>query len=284
LLGARRVRHDFAPDAAEFDSIARICRMAEGLPLAVELAAAWTNLLSVEEIASEMTAGLGMLKAELRDIPERHRSIRAVFDHSWRLLTESEREAFMRFSVFRGGFTRETAREVVGADLSVLMGLANKSMIRRDGGRYGIHELLRQYAEERLAESGQIDDARDRHCAYFAGFIAEREPDIKGRRQLEALNEIDVDFDNVRAAWHHAASHRDEATIGRMLESVYWFADMRSRHREGRELFRFAENKLAAQPGEMPSLTWARLLPRYADSGDDLRSRGETALAIAQHY
>jgi tetratricopeptide (TPR) repeat protein len=232
-----------------------------------------------------MAEGLGLLKAELRDIPERHRSIRAVFDHSWWLLTNAERDAFMRFSVFRGGFTREAAREIVGADLSILMGLANKSMIRRDGGRYDIHELLRQYAQERLAESGQVDDARDRHCTYFADFAAERELDIKGRRQLGALDEIEADFDNIRAAWYHAAARRDFDAIDQMLESVYWFTDMRSRYREGRELFRFAENQLAPQADEMASLTWGHLLSYYQpESRENEIVRTEKAMGIAQYY
>ncbi|MGB7873302.1 MAG: LuxR C-terminal-related transcriptional regulator, partial [Anaerolineales bacterium] len=157
LLSIRRVRPKFDPDADDLKQLMHICRLVEGMPLAIELAAGWMNVLSPEELASEIQQSLDILTSEMRDIPERHHSMRAVFDQSWSLLTQAEREVFMRLSVFRGGFTREAGQAIAGASLQFLAGLVNKSFLRHDptSGRFEIHELLRQYAHEHLEETSQ---------------------------------------------------------------------------------------------------------------------------------
>ncbi len=136
-------------------SVVTICQLTEGLPLAIEMASAWTKTMTCAEIAAELEHGPSILTARLRHTPARHTSIQTVFDHSWRLLTADERAVFARLAVFRGGFRRKAAAEVAGATLEVLSSLVDKSFLRRTSeGRYQVHELLRQYGEARLAESG----------------------------------------------------------------------------------------------------------------------------------
>ena len=149
---ARRVRRDFSL-AEEGADVARLCRLVEGLPLALELAAAWTSVLSCAEIAADLALGLDVLATRLRDVPERHRSMRAVFDGSWARLDDHQRAVLARLSVFQGGFRREAAEAVAGAAPATLAALVDGSLLHLEpGGRYQLHELLRQYAEERLWE------------------------------------------------------------------------------------------------------------------------------------
>jgi predicted ATPase/DNA-binding CsgD family transcriptional regulator len=200
---ASKVRPGFDPSPEELKQIVYICQIVQGMPLAIELAAAWLHILNVDEIAWELEKGLDILSAEMRDAPERHRSIRAVFDYSWSLLDQSERKIFMRLSVFRGGFTREAAQQVSGATLQLLAGLVNKSFLSHDpnSGRLEIHELLRQYAQERLEGTPEASlSAQEAHAAYYAEFMGKRGPRLKDDRQMLALAEIEADIANVRGA------------------------------------------------------------------------------------
>jgi predicted ATPase/DNA-binding SARP family transcriptional activator len=164
LQQARLVRPLYRPDANDLRYAARIARLVQGMPLAIVLAAHWLEMLSLEEIAQEIASSLDFLEAETQDVPERQRSVRAVFDYSWRQLPVDAREAFLALSVFRGGFTRHAAQNVTGARLRTLRTLVNKSFLAvTPEGRYEIHELLRQYGEQRLEASGQAGAAREAH-------------------------------------------------------------------------------------------------------------------------
>src|SRR5262249_11348450 len=146
-----------------------------GMPLAIDLAASWVRVLSCEEIARNIEHGLDILTTTWRDVPERHRSIRAILDHSWKLLSETERAVFSRLTVFSGGFEREAAADIAGASLTDLLDLIDKALLRRTtSGRFVIHELLKQYGRDRLRRSG--DDptqTRLRHCRYYTGYLHE---------------------------------------------------------------------------------------------------------------
>ena len=151
---ARRSSHAFVLDAANREAAVQICRLVGGMPLAIELAAGWVRLLSCGEIAAEVSRSLDVLAASQRNIPERHRSMRAVFDYSWRLLSAEEQAVLAALSLFAGGFGRDGALAVARAGLPMLMALAAKSLVQRmDAGRYMLHELVRQYAQERLTSS-----------------------------------------------------------------------------------------------------------------------------------
>ena len=153
---ATQVEPGFALDDAGYSQALRICRLVDGMPLGIELAASWVSVLSCAEIADEIEGNIDFLATSMRDVPERHRSLRAVIDQSWRLLTDEQRSAFSRLSVFRGSFDRSAAVAVTGADLRLLSELVSKSLLRRpDFGRFELHELLRQYAAEQLAASSR---------------------------------------------------------------------------------------------------------------------------------
>jgi predicted ATPase/Tfp pilus assembly protein PilF len=202
LQTARRVQKGFEPTAAERAAIVRICQLVQGMPLALELAAAWVRVLSCREIAQEIAQSLGFLTTPLRDLPERHRSLQAVFDHSWKLLSVEEQRVFACCSVFRGGFTREAAAEVADASLSLLAALVDKSLLRRQlNGRYEVHELARQYAAARLADADQEAQTRNRHLLFFMRFAEAAEPHIRSGEQIVQWHEwVEVEHDNLRAA------------------------------------------------------------------------------------
>lgn len=265
VQNARRVDPGFtlADNAA---AVARICTLLDGLPLALELASSWVRVLSCTEIAQEIERGLDILETSARDVPPRHRNMRAVLDYSWHSLSEAEQDAFRRLAVFRGGFSREAAQVVAGATLPILASLVDKSWLQHDSsaGRYGLHELLGQYARERLEQSGLAEQTLDAHMHYYAGFMNTRESGIKYRRQSESLVEIEQDFENVRLAWKRAAVCGDNAIIDQMAETLNFFCDMRARFNEGVSLFTYAADAFAVSQSGEAILTFIRLRARYA--------------------
>jgi predicted ATPase/DNA-binding CsgD family transcriptional regulator len=236
---AHSVRSDFVLDKQKIPVI-RICHLVEGMPLALELAASWTKALSCSEIANEIQRGLDFLSANRRNLPERHRSMQAVFDQSWRMLMDEESMAFPKLSVFRGGFRREAAEAVAGASLTTLAGLVDKSFLRvSSAGRYEIHELMRQYGEEQLdAEEKEI--IQNRHCSYYANFLHKREPKLKGQDQIVALDEIGEELDNLQASWEWAVEKRKRIEIEQSGYSVLLFYHIRSKSIEGELAFELA--------------------------------------------
>lgn len=170
--GARRVRPNFSLEADKA-CVVKICHLVEGMPLALELAAAWLKVLSCAEIAQEIEIGLDVLVTSLRDVPIRHRSIRAVFESSYQMLSPREQEVLRCLSVIQGGFGQESAEKVAGASLSEITTLVEKSLLRPiKDGRIRMHALLRQYAFEKLeARPQEMQIALNRYKAYKAGNI-----------------------------------------------------------------------------------------------------------------
>ncbi len=193
----------------ELAAAAQVCRMVEGMPLGIELAAAWTPLLRCQEIAQEIQHSLDFLTTGLRDLPERQRSLRAVFDHSWRLLTDEERFVLARLAIFQGGFERHAAETVAGASLPILLSLASKSLIRRaENGRYDLHEVVRQYALSHLHAMPDDYEAHDRHSRFYLALLNDREPALHSHAQLPTLRSLIVEIDNLRAAWDWVITRR----------------------------------------------------------------------------
>ncbi len=171
---ARQGKFDFVLREEDLPDVERICQLVEGLPLGLEIAASWVRTLSCREIAREIENSLDFLTTSARDVPQRHHSLRAVFDYSWTLLTAEEQQALMKLSVFKGSFTREAARQVAAASLPLLTALVDKSLVGHAAGqRYELHELIRQYAHEQLVHSGQLEATRDRHLRYFLTYAEE---------------------------------------------------------------------------------------------------------------
>ncbi len=246
LRRARRVDASFALDAESALAVARICRLVEGLPLGIELAAAWTQQLGCAEIAAQIERNLDFLATTRRDVAHRQRSLRAVFDWSWSRVQPDEQAAFIRLSVFRGPFSREAAAHVAQASPAVLTALLDKSLAWRRGQVYQLHEVARQFGWEKLSQANAVQDTRTSHAAYYAGFLAQQQERLQGRDQPAALAEIEQQIDNVRAAWQWLAERRDVAGIATATDGYYHYLAIRSRFREGFEAFDAA--RLAVQP------------------------------------
>ena len=255
---ARQARGDFVAER-ERPHVIRICRLVEGLPLAIELAAAWIRTLSCAQIAEEIQRSTGFLATSLRNVPERHRDMYAVFEPSWDRLIPPQREVFVRLSVFRGGFGREAAEQVAGASLTVLAALVDKSLLRvTPTGRYEMHELVRQYAEARLLQEppGESWRVQGRHCAYYADFLQRREPDLHGAELLRALAEIRPELDNIRVMWRWAVERGHWNVVAGCLDSLGFAYQNRAAWHEGAEAFGSAVDAL----GDEPSILLGRLL------------------------
>jgi predicted ATPase/DNA-binding winged helix-turn-helix (wHTH) protein/Flp pilus assembly protein TadD len=260
---ARRVQHDFSAGERTEDVVRRICRLVGGMPLAIELAAGWCELLSVEEIAAEIDRGLDFLDTDLRDIPDRQRSIQTVFDASWARLTPDERGVFMKLSVFRGGFTRAAATAIADAGLPMLRRLSNKSMISTThDNRYAVHELLRQFGERQLADAELTSQVRRAHSDHFLSWLSGQAASLRGGRQQEAIREIAADMDNVRAAWSDAVANERIEALERAIESLWLYFDTRGNLSEMGVLIRDALTALEspASPSTSDEMTHAALV------------------------
>jgi predicted ATPase/transcriptional regulator with XRE-family HTH domain len=254
LQHARRLQPTFALAAHDAAAIVRICRAVEGLPLAIELAAAWLPTLTCTDIAGELERSINILSSAARDVPERHRSMQAVFDRSWQLLSADEQRVLQALSVFHGTFTRAAAQAVADAKLHTLHTLISKSLLRRTAeGRFDLHDLIQQCAATKL----RLDPAaeacfHERHAHYFLGMFHDRLPDLKCAKQQAVLHELDPEIDNVRAAWAWAVAHGAIEELQRATWAVWYFFDLRNLYREYVEMFMRAEavvqREIAAQP------------------------------------
>lgn len=266
---ARQVNRRFALTETEHPAVVRICQLVEGMPLGVELAAAWVSVHTCAEIVQAIEHNLDILTTRLRNVPERHRNIRATFEHSWHLLDAAEKDALLRLSVFRGGFRPEAAVAATAVAATavaatapavttpaaasvtppVLASLLDKSLLRRASpDRYEMHELLRQYTAEKLAadpEKHQL--ARTAHAGYFAAFLKKQEARLKGSAQKQALADLAPENDNVRHAWQWAVSSGDAHVVEQALESLYHFYHIRCWFQAGVELLALAIDRWGAE-------------------------------------
>lgn len=250
---ARRVRNHFDA-SAELKYIIQICQLVDGMPLGIELAASWLRVLSAEQIVEEIEKNYNFLSTNMRNITERHRSIRAVFDYSWNLLSPEEMAVFRKLAVFQGGFRRPAAEKIAGANLTTLNSLVNKSLLYEGeshhsdtpGGsnRYTMHELLRQYAAEKWRENEAEQQATERqHAIYYADLLAEQENYLKGQKQRFALDMISEEMENLRWSWKWAVSHLNSdpqtalTCLQKSNESLYIFYEARGIMYEAVSLF-----------------------------------------------
>jgi predicted ATPase/DNA-binding SARP family transcriptional activator len=245
LQSARRVRPDFALEREDQQSVERIIGLVEGMPLAIELAAVWVQMLSCQEIAQEIQKGIDFLTTNARNVPERHRSLRAVFESSWQRLNDQEQQCLSRLSVLHT-FRAETAQVVAGASLPLLLTLMGKSLLRRtDSGRFEIHELLRQFAGSKLTSSDALQTV-DRYGAYFAEFLAARETALKTSKMPEALHELQDEIDNIRNSWLYYIYRKDVQRLAQMLDPLMIIYGIRQTHQESVEMMQKALDALKA--------------------------------------
>lgn len=253
VVNARRVRSNFTLTADNAAAIQRICQLVSGLPLGLELASAWVHTLSCAEVAQEIADNLDFLTSTRRDMPARQRSLRAVFDHSWQLLIPAEQTAFASLSVFRGSFTREAARSVAQMTTSILASLVDKSLVRRQGSRYELHDLLRQYADQQL-DGAARQQLQARHAAYFAQWLAQQKGYLHTPQEADVFRAVSADLDNVRASWQWATGQQRLDLLEQGLDTLRIFYNEQGRYQEGMEWLEktaaLLEQMAAHRPGD----------------------------------
>ena len=248
VRAARRVDPALVP-AAEAAAIVDICRQVDGLPLAIELAAAWTRVMTCAAIAAQLREGTLMLHAADGSQPARHASLEVVFEASWNLLNARERDALARLAIFHGGFTVEAARTVAGAPLPVLGALVDKSLLRKEGARLYLHPLLQQLAAQRLAGTPAQDETHGAHAQHFHRMLARQRRAAEGGDR-NALDEIDLEFGNCRSAWRWALAQGMGAMALASVRTLLAFCDHRLRLEDGLALLSeaIASPAAAAEP------------------------------------
>jgi predicted ATPase len=258
LQSARRNQPDFAlRDGDDLTTLARICCMVAGMPLALELAASWVDMLPLAKIAAELQQGLDLLETDMRDMPERHRSIRSAIDYSWQKLGQKERDIFAKLSLFRGGFTQDAAQTVAEVNLRQLARLVNKSFLQysQADDRYQVHELLRQYGTEKLDD----DTAVARHGRYYCTWLDKQAEALKGDRQKVAMEAIEADIDNIRTAWQWAVAGQAATSLQEAAFSLGTFFYHKGRHEEGLAVFSQAAAALGKTSAAPDRLALAQL-------------------------
>jgi predicted ATPase/DNA-binding SARP family transcriptional activator len=256
VQSARRLRAGYTLTAEDGPAVGEICRLVEGMPLGIELAAGWARTLSCAEIADEIRRGMAFLTTAMRHIPERHRSLMAVVAHSWELLLPEEQVAARRLAVFHGGCRREQAEPVAGATLPLLAALVDKSLLRRSvGGRYTMHEAVAQFARGQLVAAGEEEATRTRHLGAFIELAEIAEQQLLGGDQLLWLNRLEAEHDNLRGALRWAIDRGDGCGAARLGAALWRFWWMRSHPGEG---VGWLEQALAL--GGAPPALRARLL------------------------
>ena len=249
---AQRANPGLEMNTEDKASVARLCHLVEGMPLAIELAATWVRILPPTEIAKEIEKSVDFLNAQMRDLPERHRSIRAVFDRSWQMLSKEEKQVFARLSIFRGGFQRQAAQEVAGTTLPILSSLVTRSLIRRTAtGRYDLHELIRQYAASRLAEDPQdLQSAQERHSLYYLGLLEEQGVRLQSHHQKQAVAELIGDIDNIRVAWDWSITNHEFIRLYQVSARLMHLFEVRNWFKEAEITFRKTADSLQARARE----------------------------------
>ena len=312
LQSARKVNPSFKLTQDSLGVLHSISRALDGMPLGILLAASWIEVLSPVEIAREIARSFAFLEGQWRDLPERQRSLAAVFESSWNLLSEVERSAMRCLSIFRGGFSREATEQVAGASLATLTALVNKSFLARDSnGRFDMHELLRQYATRKLDNHpDEREQHRKGHAAYYAVMMDEYWTPIRTSALKSIVDGIEVEIDNIRSAW---TAMLDQALLPQltMTARVLWyFLMVRARYDEAIDLFGRAVDRLQTlPPSEACDIALAEMLHSQGffftaigqpDKGkalaeesltrlqglhaDEIRARSYITLCRSEHY
>ncbi|MFF0312222.1 BTAD domain-containing putative transcriptional regulator [Streptosporangium sp. NPDC004379] len=283
------VRQDIGTGAGTLSAMARICRALDGMPLAIELAAARLRTMSVDQLAHRLDDRFRLLNGGSRTALPRHRTLRAVVDWSWDLLTEAERRVLRRLSVFSGGASLEAAERVCGDGASggeqvfdLLTALAEKSLLIAGGDgapRYRMLDTIGEYAAHRLAEAGEIERAHRAHLAHFTELAETAEPHLRRAGQLEWLAVLRAEHDNIGAALRRAIAAGWAGEAMRLVTAVGWYWFLSGYRTEGAELSVAAASLPDEAPGEVPDEVRAMaylLVTVFATSGpgrDQYRAR-----------
>jgi predicted ATPase/DNA-binding SARP family transcriptional activator len=242
---AKRVRYEFDVREQDLLHLVEICKRLEGVPLALELAAAWMRVMPLSELVQELANNFDLLESQNRNCNERHRSIRAAFDSSWKLLAPNEQTALCHLSVFEGGFTREAASKVAGVRLATLVSLLDKSLLRSTGERFEQHPLLRRYGLEKLAATDNESQLRAKHSNYYLELIQVLAEELKTTKRKEALLQAKRELANLRVAWLHLVQSQDMTHIQANLTPLFIFYQRLQHYYEGYQIFKMTRTLLS---------------------------------------
>ena len=289
VQAGQRIKPQWQLTEANLPDAIRLCTLTQGMPLGILLAMSWFDVYDLQRICREVGTSIDFLQTDLHDIPERQRSIKHIFEISWQRLSPKERQVWQQLSVFRGGFTHDAAEKVADASGQVLKNLASRALVVVDEHRRcDIHELLRQYSEEKLAEDGQTLPAHQNHLTYFADLLATLAPKLKAHGQIDALQTMQIEFKNIQAAWHRALNTQNRAEIIRLMESLTIFLDVTTRFDDLSEVLDEAENVLGGTEAQHEKdelariLLWRGELYEHHEQHEKARKQYEHAVALLQ--
>ncbi|MEM7127601.1 MAG: BTAD domain-containing putative transcriptional regulator [Chloroflexota bacterium] len=293
-------------------AVVQICRLIDGMPLGIELAAVWTRLLSCQEILDSLRRNIDLLTVTMPDVPARHRCIRALFEESWQNLSPDAQQVFAQASVFRGQFDWSALQQVTNGTMPQVIELIDRSFLRKlSGGTYQIHELMRQFGAEKLthlslAES-QVDlpegapterapkpssivseaEVARRHAFYYLGFLEMTAAELLGSTQVHAMQKISQALENIRGAWQWALEKRHQELLSMAGEGLFKYYDIRGLAHEGEAIFGATVTQLALDK-ELPTELLVRMrnhLGAFLEPlgrGDDCRALLVQNLAVAR--
>jgi predicted ATPase/DNA-binding SARP family transcriptional activator len=264
---AGAVRRDLAVDAATLPTMARVCRALDGMPLAIELAAARLRTMSLEQLAHRLDDRFRLLTGGSRTALPHHRTLRAVVDWSWELLTDAERMLLRRLAVFSGGASLDAAEQVCAGDaveqvqvLELLTALTEKSLLLAEGDgapRYRMLDTIREYARDRLAEAGESDLARQAHLSYFTGLAETADSHLRRADQLEWLATLELEHDNIAVALRGALAAGEAHGAMRLAAAAGWYWWLGGHKAEGLELITAAINMPGEVSDEIQAMVYA---------------------------
>lgn len=244
---------------ADMELAFEVCRLVDGMPLAIELAAALTRYVGLREVLALVRNDVSALEVDLPDAPSRHQSITSLMEESLRHLGDSDRETLCALTVFEGSFSCNAARVVAGASLSLLRSLSDRSLLQSSGGRFGLHPLMRQFLRRQFAGEATL---RAAHAAYYARFLSEQTEALESDGQVAATAAIDAEFPNVFAAWRWACAERRIDLVDQARYPLFVFLTFRGRFFDAYEVGRMAIAALEAA-GEEGKPVLASLLTHY---------------------
>jgi predicted ATPase len=274
---ARQLKPNFEPDEATTE----ICFRLDGLPLAIELAAARIKVLRADQILERLGQSLDLLTTGARDAPERHQTLRATIEWSHDLLDDAERQTFARLAVFAGGFDLDAAENVCEADIDALAALVDKSLLRQtDEGRFFMLETIREFAAEQLGQEADADEIALRHARYFAELAEAREPALRTRELVAALTAFEHEQSNLRLAIETAQRAGDAELEGRLCAACWYFWALRGNPAEGLQRLGAALQRSPSMPVQAALHEGLCVLSSFSGDGTAAFAHADRALEL----
>ena len=247
IQSAKRTRPDFALSQSDTPHVLQLCRYVDGMPLALEIASSWVKILSVQQIAEEITRSHDFLRAQIRDIDARHRSVRVVFESTWKRLAPESQMILRKLALFQSPFDTKAAEAIAGASFDHLATFIDKALVQcKAPDSFVIHELLRQFLRELLNEHpDEYQQAMNRFCNFYCQLLQNQESLLKSEKQRESLENIAQNLSHIRQAWEWCVKGQHTALIQNMVPALTLFFKMQSRFHEGKKLFQEAITRLS---------------------------------------